>query len=176
MSRSYFLRVQRRVRIGYVAIGPMLGAADTRRQCRRFTTGRHKSESCLRCHPPPVRRQARIRLRHRRVISVGDNDEEVSSADRTDRSIARRQRRTRVRARGSRGWRWARLRWAARWLRRPSRLRGASIRGSPRVPRPWLHRDRAIVLLGSYGDPFWPYGSYGSYAYTPSPVIVQPPP
>jgi len=29
---------------------------------------------------------------------------------------------------------------------------------------------------GSYGDPFWPYGSYGSYAYTPSPVIVQPPP
>ena len=23
-----------------------------------------------------------------------------------------------------------------------------SIRGSPQVPRPWLHRDRAIVLLG----------------------------
>src|SRR2546421_9722512 len=83
---------------------------------------------------PPVRRQARIRLRHRRVISVGYNDEEVSSADRTDRSIAPRQRRARVRARGrwrwgrwwARRWRWARLRWAARWLRRPSRLRGAS--------------------------------------------------
>ena len=29
---------------------------------------------------------------------------------------------------------------------------------------------------GPYGDPFWPYGSYGSYAYAPSPVMVQPPP
>ena len=29
---------------------------------------------------------------------------------------------------------------------------------------------------GSDWDPFWPYGSYGSYAYTPSPVMVQPPP
>src|SRR5204863_7731970 len=86
--------------------------------------------------------------RHRGCITVGYNNEEVNSADRTDRSIAPRQRRTRVRAWGPRRWRCARLRRAARWLRRPSRLRGASIRGSPRVPRPWLHRERATVLLG----------------------------